>query len=401
MNLLDRTARDALRRRLDRIDYGRITITGMDAPLVFGNGTGPAVTLHVRDSRFFRVTALGGHLGAAEAFLQDWWETDDLVGLVRVLVRNRRALEGLERGLAWMARPARALVNAFRRNTRAGSRRNIAAHYDLGNEFFELFLDDTLAYSCGIFERPDATLREASIAKFDAICRKLELTRQDHVLEIGTGWGGFAIHAAREYGCRVTTTTISRQQELLAGRRVAQAGVGERVTVLNRDYRDLDGTYDKLVSIEMIEAVGHEYLDRFFRVCAERLARDGLFALQAITIQDQLYDAARREVDFIKRYVFPGSCIPSRAVLTRNAGATGLTLVDLQDLTPHYAETLRRWREALLARRRDVLALGFDDRFVRLWEFYFSYCEGGFRERVLGDAQLLFAKPENRRGGWR
>jgi len=401
MTVLDRAARTALSRRLERITYGRLTVAGAGPAQVFGDGTGPAVTLEVRDPRFFRKTALGGHLGAAEAYLDGWWETDDLVGLVRILVRNRGALAGLERGLAWLARPGRALAHALRRNTRAGSRRNIAAHYDLGNAFFGLFLDDTLAYSCGIFERPDATLREASVAKFDALCRKLELGPKDHLLEIGTGWGGFAVHAAREYGCRVTTATISRQQEVLAGRRVADAGLAGRVTVLNRDYRDLDGVYDKLVSIEMIEAVGHHYLERFFRVCADRLAPDGLFALQAITIQDRLYDAARREVDFIKRYVFPGSCIPSRAVLTAAAAATDLTLVDLRDLTPHYAETLRRWREGLRARRADARALGFDDRFLRLWEFYFSYCEGGFRERVLGDVQMLFAKPENRRGGWR
>lgn len=366
---------------------------------MFGNGSGPAARLHVKDPRFFRAVAFGGALGAADAYVNGWWESDDLVALVRILVRNRAALEGLERGLARLAKPVRALAHALRRNTRRGSRHNIAAHYDLGNEFFRLFLDDTLAYSCGIFETPEASLHDASVAKFDRICRMLELSSNDHLLEIGTGWGGFALHAAREYGCRVTTATISRQQELLANQRIADAGLSGRITVVNRDYRDLGGTFDKLVSIEMIEAVGHQYLDGFFRVCANRLKPDGLFALQAITIQDRFYHAALHEVDFIKAYIFPGSFIPSRAVLADAAAHTDLTLVDLHDLTPHYAETLKHWRENFLSRREEVLALGFDDRFVRLWEFYFAYCEGGFRERVLGDAQMLFAKPENRRGG--
>jgi len=366
---------------------------------VFGNGSGPAATLHVKDPRFFRAIAFGGALGAADAFINGWWESDNLVALVQVLVRNRDALQGLERGFARLARPFRAIGHALRRNSRSGSRRNIAAHYDLGNDFFRLFLDDTLAYSCGIFETAGASLHDASVAKFDRICRILELSAKDHLLEIGTGWGGFAIHAAREYGCRVTTATISKQQEVLANERIAAAGLSSRVTVVNRDYRDLDGAFDKLASIEMIEAVGHQYLNGFFRVCADRLTPDGLFALQAITIQDRFYKAALHEVDFIKAYIFPGSFIPSRAVLAEAAAPTDLTLVDLHDLTPHYAETLKHWRESFLTRRRDVLALGFDERFVRLWEYYFAYCEGGFRERVLGDAQILFAKPENRRGG--
>lgn len=390
MSLLDRVARDGLLRRLDRITYGRLALDGR----VFGNGTGPSVTLHVKDPRFFRATALGGSLGAAEAYLNGWWETDDLVGLVQVMVKNRDTLQGLERGLARLARPFRSLAHALRRNSRRGSRRNIAAHYDLGNEFFQLFLDDTLAYSCGIFERPGASLHDASVAKFDRICRVLELSPKDHLLEIGTGWGGFAMHAAREYGCRVTTITISAQQELLANRRIAAAGLSPRITVLNRDYRDLDGTYDKLASIEMIEAVGHQFLNGFFRVCAEHLKPGGRFALQAITIQDHLYHSALHEVDFIKAYIFPGSFIPSRAVLAEAAGRTDLRLADQHDLTPHYAETLKHWRRNFLARRQEVMALGFDERFVRLWEFYFAYCEGGFRERVLGDVQLLYEKPD-------
>jgi cyclopropane-fatty-acyl-phospholipid synthase len=398
VTVLDRIARGGLTRRLDHITDGRITLDGLGPARGFGNGSGPAATLIVKDPRFFRAIAFGGALGAAEAFMNGWWETHDLVGLVRVLVKNRAVLDGLEHGLARLGRPIRALVHALRRNTRRGSRRNIEAHYDLGNEFFELFLDDTLAYSCGIFETPGASLRDASVAKFDRLCQLLELTPRDHLLEIGTGWGGFAIHAARTYGCRVTTTTISKQQEILATTRIADAGLSNRITVLGSDYRDLEGTYDKLASIEMIEAVGHQYLSGFFRLCADRLKPNGLFALQAITIQDRFYRAALREVDFIKTYIFPGSFMPSRAALAEAAAPTDLTLVDLHDLTPHYAETLKHWRDNLLAHRQDILALGFDERFVRLWEYYFAYSEGGFRERLLGDAQLLFAKPGNRRG---
>jgi cyclopropane-fatty-acyl-phospholipid synthase len=392
MSLLSTMARRGVASRLSQIQYGRVTVADGGTPQVFGNGTGPAATITVHDPRFYRAVALGGHLGAAEAYLDGWWTSDNLVALVQVLVRNRETLDGLERGLARLARPARALAHFLRRNTRTGSRRNISAHYDLGNEFFRQFLDDTLAYSCGIFASPESTLREASVAKFDRICKKLDLGPADHLLEIGTGWGGFAIHAAGEYGCRVTTTTISREQLELATSRVATAGLAGQVTVVGQDYRDLTGTFDKLVSIEMIEAVGHQYLPGFFRVCADRLVPGGRFALQAITIEDRYYEAARREVDFIKRYVFPGSCIPSREVLEGTAARAHLTLVDLEDLTPHYAETLKRWRQNLVAHRDAVRALGFSEEFLRLWEFYFSYCEGGFRERVLGDLQMVFVK---------
>ena len=351
------------------------------------------VKIRVRDSRFYPAVALGGHLGAAEAYAEGWWTTDDLTGVIRFFARNRDAIAGLESGWARWLNPLRRLANVIHRNTRRGARNNIRAHYDLGNDFFALFLDETMTYSCGLFERPDASLRDASIAKYDRIAALVGVTRDDHVLEIGTGWGGFAIRAASKYGCRVTTTTISAEQYRLARARVAEAGLSHLVTVLQSDYRDLEGTYDKLVSIEMIEAIGHDQYRQFFTRCAELVKPTGRVAIQAITIADDHYEAARKEVDFIKRYIFPGSCIPSVAVMREAAATTDLRVERADEIGLHYAETLRRWRETFHLNRHRIAALGFDARFQRLWDFYFCYCEGGFRERTIGNVQLSFAKP--------
>jgi cyclopropane-fatty-acyl-phospholipid synthase len=394
MTTVDRLARHLLHGRLARITAGRLTIAERTGRVSFGPGNAgaPDAELTVRDPRFYRGVLFGGHLGAVETYLDGWWETADLTAVVQLMVQNRAVLNSFEGGLARLAQPVRSAWHAMRRNTRSGSRRNIAAHYDLGNEFFAAFLDDTLTYSCGIFERPDMSLREASIAKYDRLCRKLALAPADHVMEIGTGWGGFALHAATTYGCRVTTTTISREQHRLATERVRTAGLDDRVTVLLRDYRDLEGRFDKLVSIEMIEAVGHRFYHGFFRKCAELLKPGGQMALQTITIDPRHYNQARREVDFIKRYIFPGANIPSVPVLRHAAERrAGLSLLHLEDITPHYAETLKRWRENFVARWDRLRALGFSEEFRRLWEFYFCYCEGGFRERLLGDVQMVFA----------
>jgi len=312
---------------------------------------------------------------------------------VQLFLRNRHVMEDLETGFARFARPLRSLIHALKRNTRKGSKRNIAAHYDLSNEFFALFLDETMTYSCGFFERHDSSLRDASIAKYERLFQKLELQPEDHLVEIGTGWGGCAIHAAREYGCRVTTCTISTEQHRLATERVEKAGLSGRISVILSDYRDLEGTFDKLISIEMIEAVGHHYFKTFFEKCANLLKPHGKAAIQAITIQDRYYEQARREVDFIKRYIFPGSCMTAVSVLAEAARDTDLRLVHLEDITPHYAETLLRWRKNFLSNWDQIRDLGFSEEFRRLWEFYFCYCEGGFREAVLGDVQMLFAKP--------
>ncbi|MCB9897656.1 MAG: class I SAM-dependent methyltransferase [Planctomycetes bacterium] len=358
----------------------------------------PDAALRVVDPAFYADMLAGGSLGAAESYLDASWTSDDLVALVRLFVRNRSVLDAVEGGLARLASPLRALWARMRRNTKQGSRRNIAAHYDLGNDFFELFLDETLTYSAGVFEHAGATMREASLAKLDRLCRKLDLRPQHHLLEIGTGWGSMAIHAAATYGCRVTTTTISQEQHALAVERVARAGLSDRVTVLLEDYRDLRGRYDRLVSVEMIEAVGREFLPTWMETCSRLLAADGLFALQAIHILDREFERAAREVDFIKRHVFPGSFIPSvTAICDAMAQRTDMRLVHLEDMTPHYARTLGAWRETLHDNRERVLSTGRDERFLRLWDYYLAYCEGGFAERFIGVSQLVLAKPLNRR----
>jgi len=326
MNVFSRIVRRAVYSRLDQLIEGRLTLRHNGDITVFGSGNGPAAMVTVHDPNFFGALALRGHLGAAESFIEGGWDADDLTSLLRIFLRNREILDGLETGLARLVQPVRAAAHALNRNTRFGSKRNILAHYDLGNDLFEQFLDETMTYSCGVFQTPESSMREASIQKYDRICRKLELTGGDHVLEIGTGWGGFAIHAAVRYGSRVTTTTISDEQHRFATERVAALGLGERVTLLRQDYRDLEGTYDKLVSIEMIEAVGHQYFRTYFERCANLLEPHGAAVIQTITIQDRYYESARREIDFIKRYIFPGSCIPAVSVLATTAAPTDLRL---------------------------------------------------------------------------
>lgn len=355
------------------------------------------LTIHVSDPGFYRAVAANGSLGAAEAYMDGIWQCDDLVGLVRLLVRNRDVLDGMETGLASAGGLAMRGWHALRRNTRGGSRRNITAHYDLGNAFFELFLSRDLMYSSALYAGHADTLEQASARKLERICHKLRLQPGDRVVEIGTGWGGFALHAAAKYGCHVTTTTISAEQHALASDRVAQAGLQDRVTLLQEDYRDLGGQFDKLVSIEMIEAIGAPYLDTYFVKVGTLLKPDGLALVQAITIEDHRYEQALHSVDFIKRHVFPGSFIPSVAAMVKaKSRSSDLALVHLEDFGSSYARTLHAWRDRFLARLPEVRAQGFDERFIRMWEFYLAYCEGGFRERSIGVAQMLLAKPGNR-----
>lgn len=354
----------------------------------------PAVHVHVDDAAFYRLVAAQGSVGAGEAYLQGHWRCDDLVTLVRLLVRNRALLDGMEGGLARAGGLALRGWNALRRNTRAGSRRNIAAHYDLGNDFFSLFLSSDLMYSSAMYAAEDDELETASWRKLDAVCTKLALSPGDRVIEIGTGWGGFALHAARHYGCHVTTTTISREQHALATQRVAEAGLQDRVTLLLQDYRDLRGEYDKLVSIEMVEAIGAQYLDTFFGQLGRLVRPGGRALLQAITIEDHRYVQARDSVDFIKRFVFPGSFIPSlNALYQAKTRASDLQVLHQEDFGLSYAYTLRAWRQRFLARLPEVREQGFDERFIRLWEFYLAYCEGGFLERSIGVSHLLMARP--------
>ena len=393
--ILNRLARDLVLKSLAEIRQGHLVFIDRDERLEFGQPSSElTATVRVQHPDFYRRVALGGTIAAGETYMDGLWSCSDLTSLVRIMVQNQGAQQQLEGGLARLTVPLQRLLHRLNDNTRSGSRRNIAAHYDLGNDFYQLFLDPTMAYSCGIFERDDSSLEEASTAKFDRICRKLGLTPGMEVLEIGTGWGGFAIHAAQHYGCRVTTTTISQQQHDLAAERIAAAGLVGRITLLLQDYRDLTGRFDRLVSIEMIEAVGHRHLPTFFQVCAERLTADGAALIQAITMPDHLYDRYLDSPDFINRYIFPGSCCPSlHAITDAVARSTDLRLNHLEDLSPHYARTLWEWRKAFHANLGRVRTMGFDERFIRMWEYYLCYCEGGFAEHFTGVLQVLFSKP--------
>ncbi|MET0504356.1 MAG: cyclopropane-fatty-acyl-phospholipid synthase family protein [Luteibacter sp.] len=381
--------------RLAGLRHGRLTIVDpLGGTTVGTTDSDLDIRIKVTDLAFYRAVASNGSVGAGEAFMDGQWTCDDLVGLVRLLVRNRDHLDGMESGLARVGGLAMRAWHALRENTRQGSRRNIAAHYDLGNDFFRLFLSADLMYSSALWEGEDDTLEVASARKLNRICQWLELKPGDRVIEIGTGWGGFAIHAARYFGCHVTTTTISREQFALASERVAEAGLADRVTLLLEDYRDLGGSYDKLVSIEMIEAIGATYQKTYFATLGKLLRPGGRALLQAITIEDHRYAQALGSVDFIKRHIFPGSFIPSvQGMLEAKTRATDLALVRMEDFGGSYARTLRAWRERFLASLVEVRGQGFDQRFMRMWEFYLAYCEGGFLERSIGVSHLLFEKP--------
>lgn len=349
--------------------------------------------VQVADEAFWGMIATNGSIGAGEAYIQGYWTSPDLTAVVRVLVSNLDVLDNLEGGLARLGRPLLRGVHWLNRNTRRGSRRNIAAHYDLGNTLFEQLLDPSMMYSAAMFRTTDDNLEQAQHYKLQRICQKLDLSANDHLLEIGTGWGGLAIYAAQHYGCRVTTTTVSAEQYAYARQRIEAHGLQDRITLLLEDYRDLDGQFDKLVSIEMIEAVGHRYLSTYFKQCARLLKPDGLMLLQSITIREQRYAQARRSVDFIQRYIFPGGALPSVSVLLQVLGRdTDLNLHHMEDFGLHYARTLRCWHHNLQKARQTLHTQGYDECFYRLWEFYLCYCEGGFMERAIGTAQLLLAK---------
>ncbi len=400
---LDKSLRTRLLRQMSALRDSQLRIVDALGESVLGTpASNPNDTLHatleVYDAAFYRQVAASGSVGAGEAFMDGLWHSDNLVALMRMLVRNRDLLDAMEQGFARIAGMLMRAWHALRRNTRSGSQKNIAAHYDLGNDFFKFFLDDNLMYSSAIYARDDESLEIASTRKLDRICQKLALRPHDRIVEIGTGWGGFAIHAAKNYGCHVTTTTISREQYDLACARVQAAGLSERVSVRLDDYRDLSGKFDKLVSIEMIEAIGHQYLREYFSKVGSLLKDDGAALIQAITIEDHRYEQALRAVDFIKRYIFPGSFIPSiSAMLGAIAESSDLKLFNCEDIGPSYALTLAAWRERFHRHLTEIRALGYDERFVRMWDFYLAYCESGFRERSTGDVQMLLTKPGCRR----
>jgi cyclopropane-fatty-acyl-phospholipid synthase len=359
---------------------------------------GLQVHVTVRQPRFYRAAVSSGSLGVAESYLRGDWDCDDLTALFRLFLRESETADRLNRYVAWLAQWPARLYHRLHANHQRGSRRNIEAHYDLGNDLFELMLDETWCYSSGIYPSTASTLYEASVEKLDRVCRKLDLRPDQHVLEIGSGWGGFAVHAAQNYGCRVTTTTISRQQYTEACRRVADAGLGQRVSVLQTDYRNLQGRFDKLVSIEMIEAVGNAFLDNYFGCCSRLLKPDGSLLIQAIVMGDQHHAQYLRSVDFIQRYVFPGGCLPSVGSMVQSVSrATDLRFVHLEDFAPHYARTLQDWRARFTARLDEVRSLGYTERFIRLWYYYLCYCEAAFAERHIGVVQVQLDKPACRR----
>ncbi|MDQ3719242.1 MAG: cyclopropane-fatty-acyl-phospholipid synthase family protein [Actinomycetota bacterium] len=387
------TRRIALR-LLARLGHGQVVIFEQDGQR---HDLGPAdaalrVEIEVRDKRFWAAIRRGG-LGAAEAYGEGWFECDDLVALVRIFALELRDLDRLRRALIPLQRIGRLVP----RNTRGAARKHIAAHYDLGDQLFELFLDETMSYSSAVFEPAGISLAEAQREKIDRICRKLELGPADHLVEIGSGWGSLAVHAAERYGCRVTTTTISRAQHAATAARVREQGLEGRVQVLMEDYRDLEGTYSKLVSVEMMEAVGWQYFGAFFEKCSALLEPDGRMCLQTIVIDDRAYEPDKAAKSFANTVIFPGGCLPSHAVIARSiARRTDMRVLDLEDLSPHYAETVRRWREGFAANAERAEALGYDLRFRRMWDLYLAWCEGGFVERRIGVAQILTAKPAYR-----
>jgi cyclopropane-fatty-acyl-phospholipid synthase len=394
--LFERFCRRILRGNLNRISTGEVVLEYAGHSERFGNLETNELMGHVHalSPRFFRSLVTGGALGAAESYLEGEWVSDDLTDLFRVLLRNESVLQSFRNPVTMLAGLLNRVHHSRNRNSRHGSRRNIHEHYDLGNSFFSLFLDPTMMYSSALFPNEQASLEEASLEKVDRVCRTLQLSPADHVLEIGTGWGTFAIHAAGKYGCRVTTTTISDEQFRMATQRVEEAGLSDRITILKKDYRDLEGQYDKLVSIEMIEAVGQEYLPEYFATCDRLLKENGAMMIQAITMPEQRYERYRNSVDFIQKYIFPGGFLPSVSVMQECiASRTSMRMIELMDFGMHYARTLRLWNERFHERLDEVTALGFDDRFIRMWRYYLCYCEAAFLERAIGVCQVMWAKP--------
>ena len=387
--LLQRVARASLERALAQIEGGTLTVRLPDGE-VRRFGSGPEVSVAIGSTRLFRRLATRGKLGLGESYQAGEWHADDLVALFELLLRNAEGAAARHPGLA-RALALRPSVRA--RNGLRSARRNVAYHYDLGNDLFRLFLDETMTYSCGVFERPGEPLAEAQRRKYEIVCRKLRLGPDDRVLEIGCGWGGFAIHAAREHGARVTALTISPAQAALARERVAAAGVADRVQVAERDYREHEGRYTRIASIEMLEAIGEQQFPTFFAACDRMLDRHGIACIQTILVPDQRWNRYRRTPDWIERYLFPGCLIPSLTALTAAmTRASRLMLHELEEIGDHYAETLRRWRRRFHERIDEARALGYDERFVRTWDFYLAYCEAAFRARHLRDVQIVLTR---------
>ena len=390
--------KSGLQKKFKNLKTGHISVNDGDETFTFGDSSsGESVSVDIHSQEFYVMTGSGGALGIAEAYVAGYWSSDDVVKLFQIIIRNRDILLSLEKGFAKLVKPINKMIHRGRQNTLKGSKENILAHYDLSNDFYKLWLDPSMTYSCAFFNNDSVTLEEASIEKLDRICRKLDLSEDDSVLEIGTGWGSFSIHAAKNYGCKVTTTTISDAQFDYARSRIKDEGLESKITLINKDYRDLDGKYDKIVSIEMIEAVGYEYIPDYFSKLSSLLNNNGLVALQGITYNDQNFEVYKDSVDFIKKYIFPGSCLISIAqIIDVIKKDTDLAMVDMEDITKHYAVTLNRWRKNFMDVIPKVKEMGYSQAFINMWEFYFLYCEAGFSERNIGDVQMIFAKSGSR-----
>jgi cyclopropane-fatty-acyl-phospholipid synthase len=383
-------------RLFDKIETGGLILILPDgSDHHFGdNNSSLQARMIIHDYRFFKDAVLGGDTGIGEAYMKGLWDTDDIPLLFSVLIKNRRALANGHMSTAWLKRQKDRLVHALRANTLVGSRRNIGEHYDLSNDFFKTFLDPTMQYSCGLYRDESEACEDAQRRKLQSIINKANIAPADHVLEIGCGWGGFAMEAVSRTGCRVTGITISDQQYQMATERIRQAGMQDKITILLKDYRQVSGLFDKIVSIEMLEAVGHRYLGKFFKTCDNLLKPAGKLVIQVITIPDQSYENYRRTSDWIKKYIFPGGHLPSVTALAEAVTRhTGLLMENLEDIGTNYALTLRDWRKLFVSNMDKISALGFDDVFRRKWIYYLGTCEAGFRERAIGDIQVVFRKP--------
>ena len=398
MTLLSSIFKKNILKKFNYLKFGYIHLIDENEFYEYGDKSDSMkVNIKILSPEFYVFLGSGGLLGVTEAYIAGYWRSDDIVTLIRLMIKNSKVMEQLDSGWVKLIRPLNNYIHRQRQNTLTGSKKNILAHYDLSNEFYKLWLDDTMTYSSGFFENSESTLKEASIEKLDRICRKLNLNKNDNILEIGTGWGSFAIHAVKNYGCNITTTTISDAQYEYAKQKILDEGLETKITILNQDYRKLEGKFDKVVSIEMIEAVGHEYVGLFFEKVSNLLKKDGLFALQGITFNDLNFDKYKNSVDFIKKYIFPGSCLISISQVTNAIKkTTDFEIVNLEDITKHYAKTLYEWRKKFMSVLPQVRALGFSSAFINMWEFYFIYCEAGFIERNIGDYQFIFAKSDAR-----